>query len=123
MTFPEFLRTLGEGALAEMIDEADFGHPLDAVFHERPVDRYRTYLLVGGMPEAVAARRLSKLCDLSEYARAVRRARVRVAQPLRGLFAVYARTPVCYNRFRIGDQSPKPSPIGEEHKTHSNHEH
>ena len=55
MTFPEFLRALGEGALADLVNEADFDHPLDTVFHERLVDRYRTYLLVGGMPEAVSA--------------------------------------------------------------------
>lgn len=55
MTFPEFLDALGEGALAEMVEAADFTHPLDAVFHERLVERYRAYLLVGGLPEAVAA--------------------------------------------------------------------
>ena len=34
MTFPEFLDAIGEGALAEMVEAADFTHPLDAVFHE-----------------------------------------------------------------------------------------
>ena len=55
MTFPEFLRALGEDTLAEMVDAADFDHPVDSVFHERLVERYRAFLLVGGMPEAVAA--------------------------------------------------------------------
>lgn len=55
MSFPEFLLALGDDPLAEMAEAADFDHPVDPVFHDRLVDRYRTYLLVGGMPEAVSA--------------------------------------------------------------------
>ena len=55
MSFPEFLAALGEDALLEMAESADFAHPVDSVFHERLVERYRAFLLVGGMPEAVAA--------------------------------------------------------------------
>ena len=55
MSFPEFLDAIGEEALRDMINQADFDHPVDPVFHERLVERFRTYLLVGGMPEAVAA--------------------------------------------------------------------
>ena len=55
MSFPEFLMALGDEALLDMVEEADFDHPVDPVFHARLLDRYRTYLLVGGMPEAVAA--------------------------------------------------------------------
>lgn len=54
MTFPEFLLALGDDALLGMVEEADFDHPIDPVFHTRLLDKYRTYLLVGGMPEAVA---------------------------------------------------------------------
>ncbi len=54
MMFPEFLMALGDDALLDMVEEADFDHPVDPVFHARLLERYRTYLLVGGMPEAVA---------------------------------------------------------------------
>ncbi len=54
MMFPEFLMALGEDALLDMVEEADFDHPVDPVFHARLLEKYRTYLLVGGMPEAVA---------------------------------------------------------------------
>lgn len=53
MTFPEFLMALGDEALLQMADSADFGHPVEPVFHERLVERFRMFLLVGGMPEAV----------------------------------------------------------------------
>lgn len=55
MSFPEFLMALGDDALLSMVESADFAHPIDPVFHERLVERYRAFLLVGGMPEAVAA--------------------------------------------------------------------
>ena len=55
MLFPEFLMALGDDALLDMVEEADFDHPVDPVFHARLLERYRAYLLVGGMPEAVAA--------------------------------------------------------------------
>lgn len=55
MTFDEFLRANKEFGLIEMRDEADSHHPLDAAFHEKLVEYFRIYLLVGGMPEAVLA--------------------------------------------------------------------
>ena len=55
MSFPEFLAALGDDALLDMVESADFAHPVDPVFHDRLVERYRAFLLVGGMPEAVAA--------------------------------------------------------------------
>jgi len=52
MTFDEFLRALGETALADLIgaDEPD----RLGTFHEKLVSLLRWYLYVGGMPEAVA---------------------------------------------------------------------
>jgi predicted AAA+ superfamily ATPase len=55
MVFPEFLMALGDDALLDLVKKADFDHPVDPVFHARLLERYRAYLLVGGMPEAVAA--------------------------------------------------------------------
>lgn len=55
MTFDEFLRANKEFRLIEMRNEADSHHPLDAAFHEKLVEYFRIYLLVGGMPEAVLA--------------------------------------------------------------------
>lgn len=55
MSFPEFLAALGDDALLDMAESADFANPVDPVFHDRLVERYREFLLVGGMPEAVAA--------------------------------------------------------------------
>lgn len=42
-----------EGVLA-MRNAADNGHPLDEPFHAMLVEQFRIYLMVGGMPEAVA---------------------------------------------------------------------
>lgn len=53
MTFDEFLNANNENGLIKMRNEADFSHPLDAAFHEKLVEYFRIYLLVGGMPEAV----------------------------------------------------------------------
>ena len=54
MTFDEFLLAMGmEGVLA-MRDAADANHPLDEPFHAMLVEQFRIYMLVGGMPEAVA---------------------------------------------------------------------
>ena len=55
MTFDEFLGANGEQGLAAMRNEANALHPLDAAFHEKLVEYFRIYLLVGGMPEAVLA--------------------------------------------------------------------
>lgn len=54
MTFDEFLVAMDmEGVLA-MRNAADSGHPLDEPFHTMLVEQFRIYLMVGGMPEAVA---------------------------------------------------------------------
>lgn len=55
MTFDEFLRANDENGLIDMKGQADSRHPLDDAFHEKLVEYFRIYLLVGGMPEAVLA--------------------------------------------------------------------
>ena len=54
MTFVEFLVAMEMGGLLAMRREATVTHPLDAPFHDKLVNLFRTYLMVGGMPEAVA---------------------------------------------------------------------
>ena len=54
MTFDEFLVATGNQGLANMRDMADSQHPLDLPFHDKLVEMFRIYLMVGGMPEAVA---------------------------------------------------------------------
>ena len=54
MTFDEFLKAMGKEGLLAMRHSADSFHPLDNVFHDLLVEQFRIYLLVGGMPEAVA---------------------------------------------------------------------
>lgn len=54
MTFDEFLVAMDMGGLLAMRREATVTHPLDAPFHDKLVNLFRTYLMVGGMPEAIA---------------------------------------------------------------------
>ncbi|MDO4511507.1 MAG: AAA family ATPase [Bacteroidales bacterium] len=54
MTFDEFLGANHEEGLMAMRNAADSQHPLDEAFHEKLISLFRIYLLVGGMPEAVA---------------------------------------------------------------------
>lgn len=54
MDFREFLTALGEDALADMIAECFRSDaPLPGPLHSKAVSLYRTYLIVGGMPECV----------------------------------------------------------------------
>ncbi len=55
LTFDEFLMANHEEGLITMRQQADEKHPLDQAFHEKLVEYFRIYLLVGGMPEAVRA--------------------------------------------------------------------
>ncbi len=55
MTFDEFLGANGEEGLVNMRNKANAQHPLDIAFHDKLVEYFRIYLLVGGMPEAVLA--------------------------------------------------------------------
>lgn len=54
MTFDEFLMAAGENRLLEARNAANAANPLPEVLHARLVALVRTYMLVGGMPEAVA---------------------------------------------------------------------
>lgn len=54
MTFDEFLIAMGKEGLITMRRSSDSIHPLDAAFHDLLIEQFRIYLLVGGMPEAVA---------------------------------------------------------------------
>lgn len=55
MTFDEFLTANHEEGLIDMRRLANSTHPLDSAFHEKLIELFRIYLLVGGMPEAVLA--------------------------------------------------------------------
>jgi uncharacterized protein len=52
--FDEFLEALGEGLLLKAKQEAHFGHPVSDVLHEKLLQYLSVFLVVGGMPEAVA---------------------------------------------------------------------
>lgn len=60
MNFDEFLTANGEGMLMEARNNASLTDPLPDLFHDKLVDLFRIYLLVGGMPEVVAKWRESK---------------------------------------------------------------
>lgn len=53
-SFYEFLDALGEGVLAEACRSAGPQLPLPQPVHKQLVDRLKIFLLIGGMPEAVA---------------------------------------------------------------------
>lgn len=55
LTFDEFLVANGQQGLMQMREMADFMHPLDTAFHDKLIESFRIYLLVGGMPESVLA--------------------------------------------------------------------
>ncbi len=54
MSFDEFLRANGEDLLLEARNSASAGNPLPLPLHEKLVSLFRTYMLVGGMPECVS---------------------------------------------------------------------
>lgn len=54
MTFDEFMVETGHGLMLEAIRES-YARKEAYQLHDQAMDLYRTYLLVGGMPEAVAA--------------------------------------------------------------------
>ncbi len=53
MSFHEFLNSTGDEALAKAVSDADFNTPIEAAFHNRLIDRLRTFFIIGGMPEVV----------------------------------------------------------------------
>jgi predicted AAA+ superfamily ATPase len=54
LSFEEFLRAEGRGALADAVRSASPARPLDRTFHDLLLDRLRIFLIVGGMPQAVS---------------------------------------------------------------------
>lgn len=53
-TFDEFLGALGELALREAVRQATVTDPLPIAVHEQVCQHFKTYMIVGGMPEVVA---------------------------------------------------------------------
>ena len=53
MSFAEFLRGLGDDELAALVEEIDPWRGVAEPLHARLLERFREYVLVGGMPEAV----------------------------------------------------------------------
>ncbi|MBU2513372.1 ATP-binding protein [bacterium] len=64
MTFEEFLIAIGEEQLFGIIKQGRFSSPVDTVFHEKALDKLKTYLVIGGMPAVVDSYQLKK--DLRE---------------------------------------------------------
>lgn len=62
MTFDEFLTANGETMLIEIRNEASPLNPLSEPVHNKLVEFFRLYMLVGGMPEVV-----SKWVDTKDY--------------------------------------------------------
>jgi uncharacterized protein len=54
-SFDEFLSACGEKQLLEAKNEADIDHPLHEVLHEKLLGYLKQFLVIGGMPEVVAA--------------------------------------------------------------------
>ena len=54
MTFDEFLMANGEVALMEARNQANCFSPLPDILHEKLVELFRMYILIGGFPEVVA---------------------------------------------------------------------
>jgi len=54
MSFDEFLEAQNLGGLVKMKQEASEAKPVMEVFHNKLVEQFRQYMLIGGMPAAVA---------------------------------------------------------------------
>ena len=54
MSFDEFLKSLGLNSLLETKRKASQQHPLLPIFHDQLVSLFRTFLMIGGMPESVS---------------------------------------------------------------------
>jgi predicted AAA+ superfamily ATPase len=60
MSFTEFLRGLGDDELAALVEQSDPRRGIAEAIHARLLDRFREYVLVGGMPEAVETYRQAR---------------------------------------------------------------
>jgi hypothetical protein len=87
MTLTEFLRGVGDDDLVELCDRWETGDPWPDEAHHRLAARQREFLLVGGMPEAVAA------FAGGEGIESVRRVQRSIVSTYRDDFAKYGSTP------------------------------
>ncbi|MCF0165418.1 MAG: ATP-binding protein, partial [Bacteroidales bacterium] len=55
MTFDEFLLANGQQLLIEVRNQSSSKNPLPDALHDKMVEYFRTYMIVGGMPEAVSS--------------------------------------------------------------------
>lgn len=94
MTFDEWLEATGHGQMIKGISEA-YARKAPYPLHEQALDFYRTYVLTGGMPEAVASyaehgdfadvSRIQRdildlyVADMAKYAKPIETARIREA--------------------------------------------
>ena len=53
-SFDEFLAASGENRLLELKNKASVEHPLQEVFHNKLLNYFKRFLVLGGMPEVVA---------------------------------------------------------------------
>jgi len=53
LTFGEFVRAVEGDALADMLAGLTCDRPVESPFHHRFLDLFRTYLIIGGLPEVV----------------------------------------------------------------------
>jgi uncharacterized protein len=53
-SFDEFLSSLGETKLVELKKESSDGRPIAEPFHNKLIEYFKKFLIIGGMPEAVA---------------------------------------------------------------------
>lgn len=53
-SFDEFLAACGENRLVEIKHEASIEHPLQEVVHDKLLNYFKRFLILGGMPEVVA---------------------------------------------------------------------
>ena len=54
MSFDEFLDATGNSSLVRVKKKASAEHPLMDAFYNKLVEAFRSFILVGGMPEAVS---------------------------------------------------------------------
>lgn len=53
MTFDEFLMANGQESIKKLRDDCDTKNPLSTPLHQKLTELFRTYMMVGGMPEVV----------------------------------------------------------------------
>jgi predicted AAA+ superfamily ATPase len=53
MSFSEYLDAIGDSSLNIIIKKSGIAHPIELPFHKKLLDAYKTYQLIGGMPQVV----------------------------------------------------------------------